>query len=506
MPLPLICCPLQISHPTQVREVPGGLIVHWHEQSLTFSPRVMRFTKGVTADYGLTKVESDELEIHEEATGSFALAKGHVRLTDPVGELEGNEVRFSWVQQVGYAENVRIVADSIQASVRHIDLQPQKWILTDVQATGFTNRVPLLNLKSPKVEIVPGKSVVTRKPKLGLLGYFVGPFPDAHSSLTSTSTGLRYPTPSYKQGHGVGVSWASTVAVAKSTSFIGSYVNYARTVPAYGFHLATTLVKERGADEALPPRYDLGDRFDFSYFQNIQIADPASDYQFLGYRRQTLALSTVSNSPATGRDDFGHYSKPLDLTYEQSDTIGSTAIYGQFRAQQIRRGSDPITNRSLGWLSAAPRPLVINKQLSAFAFGEGMVFGDTGFHWGRLQSGVVFQPVPYLRLSGAAFAGEEWGDAKFLADKLDRKSGFVARTDLLSGPTKVSYLMKFDPRARGEYDREYSVSQAIGILQAYIVYREYPSQFRYGLQLRFDSLMDALSQRRSTMASPVKPP
>ena len=152
----------------------------------------------------------------------------------------------------------------------------------------------------------------------------------------------------------------------------------------------------------------------------------------------------------------------------------------------------------VGWVAGSPRPLNISPDLQAFATAESMVFGDTGFHWARFQTGLAYRPVTFLRFSGGGFVGQEWGNPTFLADRLDRKYGFVARGDLISGPTQFSYMLKFDPRAGGtfgQYDREYSVTQAIGILQAFINYREYPSQFRYGVVLRLDSILNAITQR-----------
>lgn len=125
-----------------------------------------------------------------------------------------------------------------------------------------------------------------------------------------------------------------------------------------------------------------------------------------------------------------------------------------------------------------------------------MTFSDSGFHWARVQSGLAFQPVSFLRFSGAGFWGGEWGSPSLAADQLDRRSGFVARGDLITGPSQFSYLMKFDPRGGGQYDREYSYTQAIGILSAYINYRKYPSRFRYGVLLRLDEILNGFSKRR----------
>ena len=458
----------------------------------------MRFTHGVTAQYGPTTVESDELEIHDEATGSYGIAQGHVILHDTVGKITGDRIQFAWTTQTGSAENVVIMADSLKAKVAHVELLPTLWTLRDVEVTGYTNKVGLLNLKSPRVEVTPGKSMVVRKPKFGLLGSFFGPFPDAHSSLTTGSGGIKYPTPSYRQDRGFGITWDTKIPLSKKILFTGSYGNFARTIPAYSFHVASTFVKDKGAVWAVPPRSDLGDRFDVSYFQNVTVSDPGNDYKFYSSTRKTLSLSTVSNQNATGRDDFGRYTKPIDLAYEQSQGIGGVGLYGQVRAQEIREEGIPLKKRVVGWVAGSPRPLNISPDLQAFATAESMVFGDTGFHWARFQTGLAYRPVTFLRFSGGGFVGQEWGNPTFLADRLDRKYGFVARGDLISGPTQFSYMLKFDPRAGGkfgQYDREYSVTQAIGILQAFINYREYPSQFRYGVVLRLDSILNAITQR-----------
>lgn len=475
--------------------MPGGLIVHWHEQSLTFSPRVMRFTRGVTAQYGQTVVESDELEIHQEISGDYAFARGHVALTDPLGKIAADQLRFAWVTRTGYADNVVVTIDSVRGNVGRIELEPEKWTLKNVRAIGYTNKVALVDMSSPEIDITPGKRLVIRKPKFGLLGKLIGPFPDAHATIGSSGTGFRYPSVSYKQDHGFGVSWDSKFAVGKGSLFTGSYGNYARTIPSYGFHIAHTFIPGKDADFATPPRNELGDRFDPSYFQNALIMDPANDWKVFGTRKQTLALSTISNVGATGRDDFGHYSKPWDVAFEESGLVGSNGIFGQVRAQQMRRGGNTRTTRLVGWFSAVPKPISLSPQLKAYASGDGMVFSESGFHWGRLQGGLAYQPVPFLRFSGGSFWSDEWGNPTFVADRIDRKYGIVTRADLISGPTQFSYMLKFDPRGGGQYDREYALVQIIGIFRGYINYREYPSQFRYGLELRLDNLIDAFSKR-----------
>ncbi len=72
------------------------------------------------------------------------------------------------------------------------------------------------------------------------------------------------------------------------------------------------------------------------------------------------------------------------------------------------------------------------------------------------------------------------------------------------GPTQISYLLKYD-RGRGNYDRQYIISQVVGCLEPYVLYRKFPDDYKIGVRLRIDRFLRMLSSREFKRRRPAQP-
>src|SRR5262249_37167624 len=118
---------------------------------------------------------------------------------------------------------------------------------------------------------------------------------------------------------------------------------------------------------------------------------------------------------------------------------------------------------------------------------------------------LVFKPIPQLTLGAAYIAGGQGGRPDFISDELVSKNAAHFRADLNLGPTQISYLAKYDMNGKGWYDREFSVSQAVGCLEPFITGREFPRDYVLGVRLRLGDFFDMLQRRKQTRTKPVAP-
>jgi len=120
--------------------------------------------------------------------------------------------------------------------------------------------------------------------------------------------------------------------------------------------------------------------------------------------------------------------------------------------------------------------------------------GETNYEWVRGLAGLSYSPIHQLRFSGGAYYSQDSGTPYYPIDPLYSRVGYEARVDFDLGPTKFSYLQKYDDSMKW-FDKEYTVSQVVGCFEPYLLYRQNPSDYQLGLRLRLDNLTDLLTQR-----------
>lgn len=489
--LPIVSWPAALPPPGPKSAVLSGVKILYHRYVQNLVENTITFEGGVVVTYGPTVVTCESLTVN--MTTELGDARGHVHVIDPIGTMDCDDLVFSRKTHNGKALNVHLIADSLRLDVGSATITPNRWILLHAKVRAYVGRSPILEALSSRVEVIPGKVLIMHKPQFGLFGLLTPAVFDTHSSLNSGSIGLNYPSITFKQGLGFGLSWQSELALGSSGLLDTSYRNYRFSRPSYQLEASTTLFRPSQNPVLGPPPNELGDRFYDSYFQNALVASEAIERGAIGTPRQTIAVNTSANTQPTGRDTTAFYDKPLEFIYEQSGQTHGYAWRGLMRFQSIRRDGGETEDRGILWVSGMGPTIRLGPGLNGYTRLDGQFFSKSDFSWARGEIGLTYRPVRFLRFATGGFLGGQHGTPDFAADELDATYGCIGRVDLLTGPTRVSYLAKLDPASGTIYDREFSVRQAIGILEAYVDFRHNPSQFRYGLELRLSSILDGIS-------------
>jgi hypothetical protein len=200
------------------------------------------------------------------------------------------------------------------------------------------------------------------------------------------------------------------------------------------------------------------------------------------------------NSGTQDRARGTRYDK-LEAVYERSSVAGAYGFLGQARLQTIGERGEQLEPRLnlVGSMAVPSRRL--SPQLSTLTRFDTQAFvGKTGYGWGRGVAGLVYQPAPWLRLSGGAFTSIEAGSPQLAIDPLFAKTGLLLRGDLGFGGLRLSYLAK-QGFGRGLYDHEIWVRQIIGCIEVSYLAREYPRDRVIGLTLRMDPFVNLFNRR-----------
>jgi hypothetical protein len=470
--------------------------------------RTFEYSDGVEAIYEPTVIRADHLILHEEVSGRrWGEAFGNVRLDDPEGNMTATRMVFDWTNRTGSAENVQLEMGGMSIKARHIDIVPDKWDLTDVEATSCgRERVPFYKVRTPHLTLRPGRQAIAQRPRLSILGHQLVTLPTQRVSLDRRNPGLRMPSVGYKAGQGIGVSWFSGFLLDDQTSLTGSFGFFPKSYPGFNVQLAHTFLPIEKSTAAIPPRSELTERFSWSYMDDIHVTQPLSEENFLRASRNSVALTSVWNTGSTARDVDQRYSKALELSYEYGSKFGSFGSLSQARVHLIREGGGPFHARSVVQSAlSVPNVKLLKNLYTRIRFDGSAFLGATAFGWGRAQVGLQYQSGTLFTAGVAYIASASGGDPLFRIDELFSKNAVHARADLNLGPTKISYLAKYDTDRKLLYDREYQIRQVVGCIEPFVVYRKFPSEYAFGFRLRADDFFSAIERRKVRRTKPVGP-
>jgi len=461
------------------------------------------FSRGVVAQYGPTTVRAERLVI--DRNNRTAEAAGNVRLEDPDATLTADNLKFSWdpTNRTGEADNIQALIANVSISARRAELTPELWTFYDVAGSSCRNDPPLYQIRSRKLTIRPGQTGRAERPTLYLFGRKIVTVPDRSFNLNPRTEGFNIPSFSYRRGQGLGVAWNSGFLLDPRTNLNAIAGAFPGSKPGLGLNVTRTLLPTERITTFLTPESEFGERFRAGYLDNVEILRPDQEYRFYRTPQKSISLGSNFNSGVTDRGGDVTFSKPLEAIYEQGGEQRGFGYTGQARLQTISRASEATLARavfrgtlSLPTFQIAPRVQSLVR-LDAQAFIGGRQFG-----WTRALIGATYQPVPQVTLAAGAFLGQEVGTAEYDIDRLVAKSGFALRGDLNLGPTKVSYLTKWD-RQLGFFDREYRISQVVGCLEPFILYRQRPSTYNIGVRFRLDEFYDLLRRREFRRSQPT---
>ncbi len=465
--------------------------------------QVVTYEGDVIVRYGGTRLTADRVVAHYDENKGFA--EGNVTLIDPDGTAHADRIEFSWNPAKRYArgDNVEIRVQGAILKARRADFQPGEWNLYDAEGTSCLRPKPVYYVTSDHVTVIPGKQAIVHEPHISLFGHFIAEAPTQRFQLTPAITGLRYPAPAYKFNRGFGLTWGGNILAGHNGTFAFDARTFQGSIPsAYAQYTHSYLPIEK-ATEIVAPRTDFAERFAYGYLDSVLVESPKTEIDFLNARRFSLSGGGQLNGSVVDRDRQTRYTK-VEAVLERGQQEGGFGLLGQVRLQGLQREEEGMEPR-VTFTGVAELPSYrLGTGLRTIGRLDASTFaGRTLYGWGRGMIGLTYAPAKWLRLSGGVFGSFDAGTPQFEIDPLYSTGGSLLRADVAFAGSRLSFLSKYDVH-RGAYDNEFSLNQVIGCVEAYYIYRSYPSRSQIGLTLRVQPLLDTI-RKRTDAYNGVKP-
>lgn len=482
----------------QTDKVDQQLTVQWLRKTLNTNPQSVVF-QDAQATYDGTTVTADTITVYLQAGNRRAVAEGHVHLVDIDGTLDASRIEFDWVNRTGKVENARLQIQDFMVEAASASFAKNVFTASDVWATPCGGEdTPILEVHAASAIASIGGEARLYHASIYLLGRHVITLKEYALSPNRRGVGLPLPNVGYSKSSGASIGWSPGYLINEQTSITGGFHFQQHERPSEDALLSHSLLPPSIAPGGFIPSSDFGERFGFSYFENIYVLTPELERAFVGNRRESVAVGALYNEGPSARRVGGSFNKPTDLVYENASTVRGFGVYTQFRGQRIDQRGGASDTRLLSMASIqlptwiiAPRLLYTDVRFDGFAAtGEHETYG-----WGHAQFGLVSRPTPMLRLGLAYTDAAQFGHALFQMDAPYVFRSINFRADLLDGPHKLSVLWKYDPSRGRWYDTEFEISQDVRCFEPYILYRSVPRGYQFGLRLRLDYLVDILRRR-----------
>lgn len=490
-----IYVPLQQTQPPPlvVQSYASGLTVKAPHVSPNIVERTLEWSGGVTATYGPTTITADRFILHDDPKDPFGEAIGTVTLTDPEGTITASDLKFYWASQTGSAHNVTIQISTLRLTAESVDINRDLWTLHNVGATGCKLKTPIYYVHTKELQVRPGIGATAIRPSLSILGRKIADLPTQRLSFNGSGNSIDLPYPTLRSGSGWGLTWTNGLIINGQTSLFTRYAVFQHALPYYNGTLIQSAIKDRDPE---PLRTEIGDRFTFGYFDNVQVRDPKSEHQYLGTSRFDFGIGSTFGADARDTtNSTAKINKPIEFMAQGSGELGGFDAFALVRAQQVQVGNGPKIQRLILEQNLLTPSLQIARNLSVFARADAAEFsGGSSYGWLRGQTGLVFQPAPNLRFGASYTAAKSYGTPDFGYDVPLRFRELSFRADLDFDTTQVRFLVKYDPSNQVVFDRELYCSRVMGCLEPYVVYRERPHKFFFGIKLPLSRVLDRLSR------------
>lgn len=475
------------------------------------SPDVYVYEGDVVAKYGPTTVYADYLEVNQKT--QRAVAKGNVRVVDPEAELTAENLDFTWdpLKRSGTAQNVRARIGNVNITARQANITPTRYEFLDVTGTSCNQNPPLFELRTRRLVIIPGREGKAEKPNIYVYGKKLIGLPDRSFGLDPRTQGFQLPSISYRRDGKLGVAWSSGFFIDRQTNLSLGLQSFPGLRPSYGAVATRTFLPAEKLTDIITPGSEYGERFRNGYLENIRVSTPLNERRYYQSLRKSVSVASQMNFGVAGQDVGVNFSKPIEVVGEIGGPFrggGDGGYLTQLRLQTIRRGVEPINARAIVINSAILPSVHLTPKLGTILRLDNAIYAGAQepFGWVRGMVGLAYQPIPQLTMGAGVILAGEWGTPQFEGiDDLYAKDGYVWRMDLNLGPTKAGYMQKWD-RRMGLYDREYYVSQVVGCLEPFVVYRKYPGEYNLGIRFRLDDFYDVLRRRDFQRTKPTTPP
>lgn len=471
------------------------LTVTWHKKTIFAREQKIVFSGGVVATYGPTTLTAQTLTISQSPENQRGSAEGDIKLEDPDGVIEAQFLEFNWKDRTGSGRDVSISVEGLFLKAAGAEIKPDEWVFTGVVASPDRSSRPIAQIRSPRVSYRPGKSGVARKATLYGLGTRLITLPSYRFGGKRGQQTLALPSVSFNQG--LGVSWQPALPIDDRTRFDGSIRAKTGEGPGIGVQLTRSFLPRNEPEGVIAPGSELNERFSFGYFDNIYILSPTEERDYTGARRNSVSVGATVNQSATGRLNQELYTKPLEVVFEQARPFGEFGFFSSLHLHDIREEGGLQERRALAQVSTVLPSIDFGRGLKTHARVDLLgIAGDRNrFGWSQAQIGLFYSPVKNFQVGAAWVRAKEFGQATFEADRLFSLGGYHLRMDADFGPTRISYLTKYDNARRKWFDNEIAVSQKLGGISPFISYREFPRSFSFGVKLTVEDTLKRISER-----------
>jgi hypothetical protein len=474
----------------------GGLTVEFDEWSYDAAEQRYVFTGETVATYGETVVRTPRLVVDaDDRTGE---ASGGAVVTDPAGTLQTSSFTFDWQERTGTANEVVVQIGYVRMSGERLDVRPGLWRLTKAEGELSESGGAAAKFEASSVDFSPGRSGVARNVYLRVLGARLGPIPRMPFSLRKRLKGFGWPSITNRRGEGLGLNWEAGLAIGDYSAANVFWSAFPKSAASYGLQIAYSPL-DPDSPTPIAPRSDLGERAVDSWFGNVSVRNPEEEDGGLRDRRITYAAGSSWNQGTTGRPaDSETVSKQWEAVGEWGGEVAGFGTLATVRYQSVRPDRDRsfVERAVLDLTVQAPVFKLgdaVSVRLRADAFAA---LGGSNYGFVRGEAGIVGRPVRGLTLGVAYVSARETGTADFGYDQFGPSSALHLRADWRQGPYTVRYLAKYDIGKKDWYDREYEIALAAQAFEPFVVFREFPSDFRIGVRFRIDPFVDRLQRRK----------
>jgi hypothetical protein len=476
-----------------------GSDLNWSSDRASFDPikNISHLDGHVRVTFGEDVLTADQVEAHFSPTEQFLIARSNTHIVDPVGSIRAQNLKISWMptNRFAHGEHADIQIGDARIRAETVDIFPGQWILTKFTLTADPSQRPVYIVKGNRLVVKPGHNAVFYESNLYLFGQRVIGFKHRYLNLDPRVSGVRSPTPEYRPGKGFGYNWAdSTVLDAKSTLILHDS-SAPQELPGYGFLVNRSFAPLPKDSFPLSPRSEFQLRFDFGYFDNVLVGLPSSEVAYLQRYRNSVDTETTFNAGVTGRGNANAYSVPGSVQYEFGQKLGAGGFLSDLKLEDIDayRGPYFLRGEWLNSLELAPKKLG-DHLFEMTRIDSGVFQSERNYLWVKGSGSLVYAPNKRLTLGGSIFGALDSGTPDLDIDPLYYRDGVAGRVDYKLGPRKFSLMLRYDTRL-GFFDTEYLVTQALGGLEAFVSYREYPGDFHVGVTFRVDQFEDLLTRR-----------
>lgn len=477
-----------------VEPIDNVLVVEWRHKQIRPADGAVIFSGGVVAHYGVTTLTAEKLTLYQAEKHKEGMAEGNVHIQDPDGDVTAESLRFDWLNQTGNGSHVKVAIEGLWLNAEILEITPGEWRLRNVVAAPDNSRHPLFAVRSPDVSYRQGRGGTARRLGVTVAGARLITLPSYRFGARRLTDGLRLPSVSYNQGFGI--AWQSSYLFDDRSRLSGGFRAKRGNRPGAQVELTRSLLPRNEPGTLSPPESDLTERFSYGYLDSVYVRRPSEEQDAVGFRRSSVTLGATANQSPVGRLSQSLVTKPFDLIFEEGRQFKDVGLFANLRYQSLSEDDGVSEKRAILSGAALARPVQLGKGLTTqLRVNYSGFTGDNSFAWGQVQVGLLYNPTSWLRMGAAYVYGSQTGTPTFELDRLFASKAFHGRMDLDFGSTRLSFLSKFDFDRKKWYDNELGLSQVMGPIEPFVIFREFPRTITFGVRLTAERAFDRLRRR-----------